>query len=93
MGRHTGNLHSKWEISAEGGKTAKAEARSLFETVNKEYAETPYAAEAASYIFELQNLQVGMKAPDLEATDQDGKTFKLSDYRGKVVVLDFWGFW
>ena len=23
----------------------------------------------------------------------DGKPFKLSDYKGKVVLLDFWGFW
>jgi cytochrome oxidase Cu insertion factor (SCO1/SenC/PrrC family) len=29
-------------------------------------------------------------APDIVATDQDGKEFKLSDYRGKVVLLDFW---
>jgi hypothetical protein len=79
--------------SAEGGKTARAEARSLFESVKTEYAETPYAKEAPGYIFELENLQIGMKAPDFEATDQDGQQFKLSDYRGKVVVLDFWGFW
>jgi hypothetical protein len=25
--------------------------------------------------------------------DIDGNRFKLSDYRGKVVVLDFWGHW
>ncbi|MFM7298716.1 MAG: peroxiredoxin family protein, partial [Planctomycetota bacterium] len=30
---------------------------------------------------------------DFEATDTDGVKFKLSDYRGKVVMLDFWGFW
>ncbi len=31
--------------------------------------------------------------PEIEAEDLDGVTFKLSDYRGKVVVLDFWGNW
>jgi hypothetical protein len=36
---------------------------------------------------------VGTKAPEIEGTDIDGKKFKLSDYRGKVVVLDFWGNW
>ena len=36
---------------------------------------------------------VGQAAPNFTAVDQDGKKFSLSDYRGKVVVLDFWGFW
>jgi hypothetical protein len=29
-------------------------------------------------------------APEIVGTDQDGKELKLSDYRGKVVMLDFW---
>jgi hypothetical protein len=37
--------------------------------------------------------EVGQEAPEIEGEDIDGKTFKLSDYRGKVVVLDFWGHW
>ncbi len=38
-------------------------------------------------------LQVGNEAPDIIGKDLDGVGFKLSDYRGKVVVLDFWGDW
>jgi cytochrome oxidase Cu insertion factor (SCO1/SenC/PrrC family) len=38
-------------------------------------------------------LAVGKVAPDIVGEDIDGKEFKLSDYRGKVVVLDFWGNW
>jgi len=38
-------------------------------------------------------LAVGNYAPDIEGTDLDGNAFKLSDYRGKVVMLDFWGDW
>jgi peroxiredoxin len=34
-----------------------------------------------------------MIAPDIEGQDLDGVSFQLSDYRGKVVVLDFWGHW
>jgi hypothetical protein len=30
------------------------------------------------------------KAPEIEGVDVDGKAMKLSDYRGKVVLLDFW---
>jgi thiol-disulfide isomerase/thioredoxin len=32
-------------------------------------------------------------APPLEGVNLDGKPIKLSDFRGKVVVVDFWGPW
>ena len=36
------------------------------------------------------NLVVGKVPPEIEGQDQEGNKFKLSDYRGKVVLLDFW---
>jgi hypothetical protein len=45
---------------------------------------------ARAELFEIRNLSVGKEAPDIEGEDQDGKRFKLSDYRGKAVLLDFW---
>lgn len=35
----------------------------------------------------------GKPAPDFELTTLDGEPFRLSDHRGKVVVLDFWATW
>ncbi|HPD60661.1 MAG TPA: TlpA disulfide reductase family protein [Thermodesulfobacteriota bacterium] len=32
-------------------------------------------------------------APNLKLTDINGHTFKLSDYRGKVVIINFWAVW
>jgi hypothetical protein len=56
-------------------------------------ADTEIGKQAKGYIFELENLRIGMTAPDIADRDLDGVEFKLSDYRGKVVVLDFWGDW
>jgi cytochrome oxidase Cu insertion factor (SCO1/SenC/PrrC family) len=49
--------------------------------------------EGAKSEFEKAFPATGDAAPEIEAEDIDGKTFKLSDYRGKVVLLDFWGNW
>ena len=38
-------------------------------------------------------LAVGTLAPEIAGPDTDGSEFKLSDYKGKIVMLDFWGDW
>lgn len=42
---------------------------------------------------ELPLLAAGTVAPDITVQDKTGKTTRLSDYRGKTVVLDFWATW
>jgi hypothetical protein len=37
--------------------------------------------------------RIGTFAPEIAGEDIDGTFFKLSDYRGQVVLLDFWGNW
>jgi thiol-disulfide isomerase/thioredoxin len=36
---------------------------------------------------------IGKRALDISGEDGDGRPFSLSDYRGKVVLLDFWATW
>ncbi|MBU1048856.1 TlpA family protein disulfide reductase [Candidatus Bipolaricaulota bacterium] len=40
-----------------------------------------------------QGTNVGDTAPDFEGSLTSGGTMRLSDYRGSVVILDFWGSW
>ena len=77
---------------AQGEKEAEA----LFERAAKDFANVKLpggdsvAERAKAELFELRHLVPGKEAPEIAGEDQDGKKFKLSDYRGKVVLLDFW---
>jgi thiol-disulfide isomerase/thioredoxin len=78
------------------------EAGLLYERVVREYADVPYApyvgprtlAEAAqAELLALRDVALGQMAPEIEGEDLAGKRLRLSDYRGRVVVVVFWGFW
>ncbi len=43
--------------------------------------------------YDLRYLSVGKVAPETEGEDVEGKKLKLSDYRGKVTAIVFWGDW
>lgn len=83
--------------------SSPAEAEKLYNQVIEKYgsAKGPRATAtlgdlAKSEIATMKgaaDFNVGKTAPDIEGEDLDGKKFKLSDYRGKVVVIDFWGDW
>jgi len=51
----------------------------------------PPPPKAAAGVVEPVN--EGDSAPDFELKDADGKSVKLSDYKGKVVLLNFWATW
>src|SRR5262245_42151683 len=40
-----------------------------------------------------EGMRVGNQCPEIAATDPYGKPVRLSDYRGKVVLIDFWATW
>jgi thiol-disulfide isomerase/thioredoxin len=64
----------------------------LRELVEK-YPDLPAGAGAKGQLFQVEHLVPGKSPPDVQAVDTEGKALRLADYRGKVLVLDFWGFW
>jgi hypothetical protein len=92
----------KMQADADADKDLKAAAKlrteceALFERAEKDYADVKVAyrgtvgESAKKELYEIRHLAIGLKAPDVVGEDQDGKKFKLSDYQGKVVLLDFW---
>jgi len=81
---------------AKAAAKAQKESEKLLEEAADKYGDVKVSfygtvgKKAKSELFDLHHLSVGKPAPEVKGVDQDGKTFKLSDYKGKVVLLDFW---
>jgi hypothetical protein len=75
---------------------AVAEVEAVLEQAADKYGDVklPYGGtvgdNARIELFAIRHLAVGKEAPDIEGPDQNGVRFKLSDYRGKVLLLYFW---
>jgi hypothetical protein len=84
------------ELSRQDPARAASEAEALLERAARDFGDVKVpdggtvGEKAEAGLFEIRNLVVGKKAPEMEGKDQDGRQFKLSDYRGKVVLGDFW---
>ena len=86
-------------------ETLEREAADLYERVVKEFADLPLenpgsdrglpgrptnlGGAAQIYLDELKHVSVGRPAPEIDGVDLDGKSMKLSDFRGKVVAIFF----
>jgi len=69
------------------------EIESLFLSINEKYREMREGKSYAQQIFAAKNIGVGKEALDFTQNDPDGKPIKLSDFRGKYLLLDFWASW
>lgn len=78
----------------------QSEAIRCFELVTSDYPDVltvrgheKLSDRARREIYELKHLAIGVTAPDIVGADLDGKPMRLSDHRGKVVLLVFWASW
>ncbi len=84
MNENTVDLHSKVATRLKNsGIDFLPEYQQMVESLLKQAA-----VKAAS-----SKVQVGMDAPEIALPGVDGKIKKLSDYKGKVVLIDFWASW
>ena len=75
-------------------KAEEAKAVTLLKRVVNQYgdvkvAETTLGTVIGPILYDVEHLTIGKKSPDVKGKDFDGHNIKLSDFRGKVVVLDF----
>jgi len=81
-----------------GEEEFKSNLIGILDEISEKYADVKFGRQklgdlVAEEKFVFENLSLGATAPEIDGIDLDGKPFKLSDYKGKVVMLDFWGDW
>lgn len=95
--QYYGKDYGKHLASLDPGELAK-QREQVYETMTKSFPNVPtrdstLGKVAEKALFAIRHLSVGRVAPDIQGKDVFGEPFKLSDYRGKVVMLTFWGHW
>jgi len=67
----------------------------IHDYADEQWNETTFGAIATAEMHphDPADLEIGDPAPEINGWNHDGVEMKLSDYLGKVVVLDFWGDW
>lgn len=104
MGKQT--IESTWYIDKEKflicGKKSKTNQQFLkIRSTNEEYTNDYFSLAAVSEVRKITGLEpigegllkVGSKAPDWSLPSSENKALSLSDFKGKVILLDFWGTW
>jgi hypothetical protein len=85
-------------IQIERDTTKTAQYKALVEKLNAEHSNFEVRGRKVGAMMKAtleakEKLAIGKSAPEIIGKDVDGKEMKLSDYKGKIVVLDFWGDW
>ncbi len=57
------------------------------------FAEQPAGLTAGGLQYLQRSTATGFPAPDFSLEDLQGNTYKLSDYRGRIVFLNLWTTW
>ncbi len=79
---------------------AVARGRNFLRELHEDYATVPWRYTTFGHIadanlnpHEPQALAIGAMAPEISGLTHDGRPAALSAYRGRVVILEFWGRW
>jgi peroxiredoxin len=65
----------------------------LYRNLSKEIKTTNYGKNIEEFIALNKNIKVGNRYVDFTQPNIEGKSVSLSDFYGKVVLLEFWGSW
>lgn len=70
----------------------RTQTQRLFDLLSIELKESSYGA-SIQHFLELKHVEIGNRYVNFSMKNIQGKTVQISDFKGKVILLDFWASW
>lgn len=90
---HPSSIISVIELESLRKELPKTTISKFFEALSPTVKKSSYGKKVSDYLLLSKNPQIGDKYIDFEEKSSKGKWVKLSQFKGKVILLDFWGTW
>jgi peroxiredoxin len=89
--KHPNSIHSAYVLSVYSTTWGKEKTKELYDNLSIEIKQTEFGKEIADYIKLNKNPEIGDSYVDFEMEDPNGEIRRLSEFEGKLVLLEFWG--
>lgn len=93
INKHPNSLVSSHILSTYSKVWGKEKTKQLFNLLSVENKTSEYGRRINKYIDINKDPKVGQQFADFEMTDTNGTVIKLSDIKGKIILLEFWASW
>ena len=90
---HPASIISVNLLSIYGTTWGREDTRNLYNQLKPDIKKTSYGKDIAEYIALNKDITVGGSFVDFSQRDTSGNMVKLSDFKGKIVLLEFWAAW
>lgn len=90
INKNPNSIHSAYILSVFSTTWGKEKTKKLFDQFSEKNKNSDYGKSIAKYIELNRALKIGEKYVNFQMKDTDGKIRNLSDFKNKIVLLEFW---
>lgn len=90
---NSSSMYSAYLLASECSTFGKEVSQSLYAGLSESIKKSSWGKNVNAYLTLGKEFAIGDRYIDFEQTNTEGKKIKISDYDGKVILLEFWASW